>query len=143
VKTTIPVGNSHCTRMMTIVGALDVGGDLGWCGHSGIELGGLLHRGDPVVPLPGRGERVDVHLAVPVVGRGEARANVSSAGYDIRFNMGCSTEPVHKGIAICLTTDYAAAKARGDRWRMVLVEVVGIDNDGAVTVQLTAWDIPG
>ncbi len=51
--------------------------------------------------------------------------------------------PVRKGIVICLTTDYAAARERGDEWRMVLVEVVAIGNDGAVTVQATAWDIPG
>lgn len=50
--------------------------------------------------------------------------------------------PVRKGTAICITTDYGDAKAHGRPWRMALIEVVGVANDGATTVQVTGWDIP-
>lgn len=51
--------------------------------------------------------------------------------------------PVRKGVAICMTTSYAAARARGDRWRLVLLVVTGVAEDGAVTVEANAWDAPG
>ncbi|MBF9134486.1 hypothetical protein I0C86_36985 [Plantactinospora sp. S1510] len=51
--------------------------------------------------------------------------------------------PVRKATMICVTTNYAAARERGDVWRMVLVEIVAVANDGAVTIQATAWNIPG
>ncbi|MCW3845146.1 hypothetical protein ONA70_34270 [Micromonospora yasonensis] len=50
--------------------------------------------------------------------------------------------PVRKGTAICITTDYGDAKAHGRPWRMALIEVVGVANDGAATLQVTGWDIP-
>lgn len=50
--------------------------------------------------------------------------------------------PVRKGTTICVTTDYAYAKAHGDPWRMTLIEVVGVGNDGSTTLQVTGWDIP-
>ncbi|MFR9776245.1 hypothetical protein ACL02O_09290 [Micromonospora sp. MS34] len=50
--------------------------------------------------------------------------------------------PVRKGTAICITTDYSDAKAHGRPWRMALVEVVAVANDGAATLQVTGWDIP-
>lgn len=50
--------------------------------------------------------------------------------------------PVRKGTAICVTTDYGNARAHGDPWRMILLEVMGVANDGAATVRVTAWDIP-
>ncbi|WP_140158024.1 hypothetical protein [Micromonospora sp. NBS 11-29] len=50
--------------------------------------------------------------------------------------------PVRKGTTICVTTDYAYAKAHGDPWRMALIEVVGVGNDGSTTLQVTGWEIP-
>ncbi|WFE39659.1 hypothetical protein [Micromonospora sp. WMMD998] len=50
--------------------------------------------------------------------------------------------PVRKGTAICITTDYAYARAHGDPWRMALIEVVGVSNDGSTTLQVTGWEIP-
>ncbi|MGC4888530.1 hypothetical protein [Micromonospora sp. DT227] len=50
--------------------------------------------------------------------------------------------PVRKGTTICVTTDYAYAKAHGDPWRMALIEVIGVANDGSTTLQVTGWDIP-
>ncbi|MEV0429280.1 hypothetical protein [Micromonospora sp. NPDC050495] len=50
--------------------------------------------------------------------------------------------PVRKGTAICVTTDYGNARAHGEPWRMILLEVMGVANDGAATVRVTAWDIP-
>ncbi|WP_198348200.1 hypothetical protein [Plantactinospora sp. KBS50] len=51
--------------------------------------------------------------------------------------------PVRKGITFCATTNYAAARESGRPWIMVLAEITGVGNDGAVTLKLTAWDIPG
>ncbi|MEW2445062.1 hypothetical protein [Micromonospora marina] len=51
--------------------------------------------------------------------------------------------PARKGVLICLNTSYADARQRGDRWRMVLLEVVAVGNDGGVTIQASAWNIPG
>jgi hypothetical protein len=60
------------------------------------------------------------------------------------FPVGQGSElPVRQGVVLCLTTSFAAAKARGDTQRMVLLEITGVGADDAVTVQLTAWDIPG
>ncbi|MFI0795305.1 hypothetical protein ACH4OY_21895 [Micromonospora rubida] len=50
--------------------------------------------------------------------------------------------PVRKGSALCITTNYDAARASGDQWRMILMHVVGVANDGATTVEVSAWNIP-
>jgi hypothetical protein len=50
--------------------------------------------------------------------------------------------PVRKGTAVCVTTNYGEARAHGDKWRMILMYVVGVANDGAATVEVTAWNIP-
>jgi hypothetical protein len=56
--------------------------------------------------------------------------------------VGSASLPVRKGIAFCLTTSYAAAVARGDRWRIVLVVVTGVADDGAVSIEASAWNAP-
>ncbi|MDG4815921.1 hypothetical protein O7628_10430 [Micromonospora sp. WMMD956] len=50
--------------------------------------------------------------------------------------------PVRKGTAVCITTSWQAARERGDRWRMILMHIVGVSNDGATTVEVSAWNIP-
>lgn len=50
--------------------------------------------------------------------------------------------PVRKGTALCITTSYHDARERRDQWRMILMQVVGVSNDGATTVELSAWNIP-
>ncbi|MGC5660194.1 hypothetical protein ACN261_07260 [Micromonospora sp. WMMD723] len=50
--------------------------------------------------------------------------------------------PVRKGTALCITTSYQDARERRDQWRMILMQVVGVSNDGAATVELSAWNIP-
>jgi hypothetical protein len=50
--------------------------------------------------------------------------------------------PVNKGIVLCIATSFAAAQKRGDVRRMVRLEITGVSADGAVTLQLTAWNIP-
>jgi hypothetical protein len=56
--------------------------------------------------------------------------------------VGDANIPVRKGMAICLTTSYPAARARGDRWRLVLILVTGVAEDGAVTIEASAWNAP-
>ncbi|TDC31692.1 hypothetical protein [Micromonospora sp. KC213] len=50
--------------------------------------------------------------------------------------------PASKATVFCLTTNYKDAKARNAPWRMVLVHVVGVANDGVTTIEVTAWNIP-
>ncbi|MEU4402330.1 hypothetical protein [Micromonospora orduensis] len=50
--------------------------------------------------------------------------------------------PLRKGSWLCLSTNYAAAQERRDRWRMVLMEVISINNDRTVVIRATAWNIP-
>jgi hypothetical protein len=56
--------------------------------------------------------------------------------------IGRANIPVRQGAVVCLTTSYAQARSRGDYQRLVLFEVTAVANDSAVTVQITAWDIP-
>ena len=51
--------------------------------------------------------------------------------------------PVRQGTVVCLQTSFSYARSHGDPWRIVLVEVTGVGNDGTVTVQASAWNIPG
>jgi hypothetical protein len=56
--------------------------------------------------------------------------------------LGESTVPVRQGVVLCLTTSFGEATERGDNQRLVVFEVTGVANDGAVTIKSTAWDIP-
>jgi hypothetical protein len=59
-----------------------------------------------------------------------------------RAPIGEAAIPVRQGLVICLTTSYSAARARGDKWRVVLIVVTGFTDLRAVTVEATAWNIP-
>ncbi|MEU4556680.1 hypothetical protein [Micromonospora violae] len=50
--------------------------------------------------------------------------------------------PLRKGSWLCVRTNYRTAYAQRDEWRVILVEIVSIGNDGAVVIRATAWDIP-
>ncbi|TDC72856.1 hypothetical protein E1193_26820 [Micromonospora sp. KC606] len=50
--------------------------------------------------------------------------------------------PASKSTVFCLTTNYKDARARNAPWRMVLVHVVGVANDGVTTIEVSAWEIP-
>ncbi|MEW1589194.1 hypothetical protein AB0283_27545 [Micromonospora vinacea] len=50
--------------------------------------------------------------------------------------------PLRKGSWLCIRTNYAAARELRDRWRMVLLEVVAINNDRTTVIRVTAWNIP-
>ncbi|MFY1632561.1 hypothetical protein ACN27F_04605 [Solwaraspora sp. WMMB335] len=50
--------------------------------------------------------------------------------------------PARQGTVLCLWTSHAAALDAGHARRVVLLEITGVADDGAVTLLLTAWDIP-
>ncbi|MDG4830324.1 hypothetical protein O7627_13550 [Solwaraspora sp. WMMD1047] len=56
--------------------------------------------------------------------------------------LGSSRVPVKQGVVICVMTSFSAAQKRGDPQRMVRLEVTGVGADQAVTVKVSAWDIP-
>lgn len=56
--------------------------------------------------------------------------------------VGGASIPVRQGLSFCLTTSYAAARGRGDVWRVVLLTVTGVSDDGAVTIEASAWNVP-
>lgn len=53
-----------------------------------------------------------------------------------------SAVPVRKGVVVCVITSLVSAQSRGDTQKMVLVEVGGVSDDKAVSVLVTAWNIP-
>jgi hypothetical protein len=50
--------------------------------------------------------------------------------------------PVRKGVVLCVTTSLGKAREKGDSQRMVRLEITGAAEDGTVTLQSTAWNIP-
>jgi hypothetical protein len=51
--------------------------------------------------------------------------------------------PVRQGVVLCLWTSRAAAIQAGIPQLVVLLEITGVAADGAVTLRLDAWQIPG
>jgi hypothetical protein len=56
--------------------------------------------------------------------------------------LGDASIPARQGTVVCLTTSFAEAQALGENQRLVLFEITGVADDGAVTIKSTAWDIP-
>ncbi|MER7333738.1 MULTISPECIES: hypothetical protein [unclassified Micromonospora] len=50
--------------------------------------------------------------------------------------------PARKGVAICVRTSLPDAQERGDTWKMALLHVTDVNDDGTVVVSVRAWDIP-
>ncbi|MEH1013409.1 hypothetical protein V6U90_09880 [Micromonospora sp. CPCC 206060] len=81
-----------------------------------------------------RGSQADTPLLTPA--DCNVRIERAPIGPDI-------TVPARKGVVICVKTSLADARQSGDTWKMALVEVTGTSDDGTVTIEVTAWDIPG
>lgn len=47
-----------------------------------------------------------------------------------------------QGLVLCVRTSRLAAEKRGDRPRMVVLKVINVSKELAVSMQLNAWDIP-
>jgi hypothetical protein len=50
--------------------------------------------------------------------------------------------PVEKGTVLCVLTSAVDAEDRGDRPRMVLVEVTDVGQDGTAGLRATSWTVP-
>ncbi|MGW4501839.1 hypothetical protein ACWENR_24910 [Micromonospora sp. NPDC004336] len=50
--------------------------------------------------------------------------------------------PARKGVVLCVRTSLTEARERGDTWKMALVEVTDVNDDGTVVLTAKAWDIP-
>jgi hypothetical protein len=50
--------------------------------------------------------------------------------------------PVEKGTVLCVLTSAVEAEDRGDRPRMVLVEVTDVGKDGTAGLRATSWTVP-
>lgn len=53
-----------------------------------------------------------------------------------------SAQPLRTGQVYCLNTSRDAAKVTANSWKMVVLEVTAIAQDGTVTFNASAWDIP-
>ncbi|HET6531881.1 MAG TPA: hypothetical protein VFH03_14925 [Actinoplanes sp.] len=53
-----------------------------------------------------------------------------------------ATVPVEKGTVLCVLTSAIEAEDRGDRPRMVLVEVTDVDENGTAGLRATSWTVP-
>ncbi|MEH1102343.1 hypothetical protein [Micromonospora sp. CPCC 205561] len=50
--------------------------------------------------------------------------------------------PARKGVVLCVKTSINEAQERGDTWKMALVQVTDVNDDGTVVLTAKAWDIP-
>ncbi|MGC4791558.1 hypothetical protein ACLQ22_27470 [Micromonospora sp. DT178] len=50
--------------------------------------------------------------------------------------------PARKGVVLCIRTSLTEARERGDTWKMALVQVTDVNDDGTVVLTAKAWDIP-
>jgi hypothetical protein len=50
--------------------------------------------------------------------------------------------PVQKGTVLCVLTSATEAEDRGDRPRMVLIEVTEVSKDGTASMRATSWTVP-
>jgi hypothetical protein len=56
--------------------------------------------------------------------------------------LGEIAQPARRGRVFCVMTNLDIARASGDTWKMVVVEVKSTAQDGTVTIQANAWNIP-
>lgn len=56
--------------------------------------------------------------------------------------LGEIAQPARRGRVFCVMTNLDLARASGDTWKMVVVEVKSTAQDGTVTIQANAWNIP-
>lgn len=59
-----------------------------------------------------------------------------------RSPMSSDQYPIRRGQVYCITTSRDAARDSADTWKMVLLEVSAVGQDGTVTFRSSAWDIP-
>jgi hypothetical protein len=71
---------------------------------------------------------------------------VSYAAEPLKVQVGCAAVtavvPVEKGTVMCVLTSAVEAEDRGDRPRMVLVEVTDVGEDGTAGLRATSWTVP-
>ncbi|MFG2009343.1 hypothetical protein ACGFNF_09755 [Micromonospora sp. NPDC048868] len=72
-------------------------------------------------------------------------ATLSAADCDDRIAKGAiGTDinvPARKGVMLCVRTSLSDARERGDTWKMALVQVTDVNDDGTVVLTARAWDI--
>jgi hypothetical protein len=51
-------------------------------------------------------------------------------------------QPVRRGRVFCVMTSLDNARGSGDTWKMVVVEIKSTAEDGTVTIEANAWNIP-
>lgn len=56
--------------------------------------------------------------------------------------LGTPSQPVRRGKVYCFMTNLDTARASGDTWKMVVVEIKSTAQDGTVTINADAWNIP-
>ncbi|MBQ1073895.1 hypothetical protein KBX06_12095 [Micromonospora sp. C31] len=73
-------------------------------------------------------------------------ATLSAADCDDRIDKGgIGTDinvPARKSVVLCIRTNLTDARERGDTWKMALVQVTDVNDDGTVVLTAKAWDIP-
>jgi hypothetical protein len=63
------------------------------------------------------------------------KIQLSPVGDDVQL-------PARQGRVLCVKTSLGRADAAGDTWKMVVVEVTATGEDGVVSIEASAWDIP-
>ncbi|MEV4466547.1 hypothetical protein AB0J51_23355 [Micromonospora echinofusca] len=86
------------------------------------------------------------NLATGTKGSQVDAATLSAADCNERIDKGAiGTDinvPARKGVVMCVKTSLNDAQERGDTWKMALVQVTDVNDDGTVVLTARAWDIP-
>ncbi|MDT0532034.1 hypothetical protein RM555_23850 [Micromonospora sp. DSM 115977] len=87
-----------------------------------------------------------LNLAAGTKGTQVDAATIGAADCNDRIEKGSIGQdfnvPARKGVVLCVKTSLSDAQERGDTWKMALVQVTDVNDDGTVVLTVRAWDIP-
>jgi hypothetical protein len=107
---------------------------------------GVDSREDLIFNMACGGDTSSLVLADGVVGARVDSSTLTPADCADQIRTGAlppqGPTPARQGVVLCVKTSHAAASEQGITQKMVVLEIRGVAQDGTVTVQATAWDIP-
>jgi hypothetical protein len=59
-----------------------------------------------------------------------------------RSPLSTDNQPIRQGQVYCINTSKDAAKSSAESWKMVIMTISAISQDGTVTIEASAWTIP-
>jgi len=94
-------------------------------------------------PCTSQGERIELADGVQGSLADSASVQPADCADQIRTSpLAAGSQPIRTGQVYCLNTSLDAARSQAITWKMVVLTVTAMAQDGTVTFQVTAWDIP-